>query len=258
VVTQRFNLLALLALALGLACGGCSSAEKTDTPDDRLEALVHDWEAFKAHDWDASASVPKHTEVEDVNLLRHRFEMLSQMYPNHVPILVANGIVAYDCHMPERAAEYLDRALSMRPVHAEAAMLRARIASEEGDLPHAKKLLTEQIRFQPDHFGLREAKASVLFELGQLDEARVELDAASRLGAPAWRVQFNLGLIEEAAGRFDAAERCYAETVKERPEYDPARSRLRALEALPHSQLPAAQQPVLDEKSYNAALQPSR
>jgi tetratricopeptide (TPR) repeat protein len=221
----------VLAGALVVA-SGCSSAEKVDTPDERLEREVRCWEKAKENG-DKTDGWPKKTEVEDVALIRHRFEALADLYPNHVPTLVANGIVAYDAHQPERAQQYLDRALSLQPVHPEAAILRARIASEEGDLPLAQRLLAEQIRATPDHSGLREAHASVFFEQGRLDEARGELDAAQKLGAPAWRVAFNLGLIEETAGHSALAIQFYKAASDGNPECDAARSRLRALEAVP-------------------------
>lgn len=233
----------LVVLGTVLVLAGCSSAEKADRPDALLEEQVKAWEKYKDHDWEAVRALGKRTEVPDEDLLRHRFEELAEMFPRHVPTLVANGVVAYDAHLPERAQEYLDRALALAPVHPEAAVLRARIASEQGDLPFAKRLLDDQIRFTPDHAGLREADASVLFELGRLDEARAELDAAQRLGAPAWRVAFNAGLIEETAGRPGLAMKYYETALHGNEKCNAARSRLRALEAAPPRDASVAEPP---------------
>lgn len=218
----RFSLLALV-----VALVGCSSTEPRTEADDELRPLVRSWERLKTEGRHGLTQ----GEVDDPDLLRHRFEELAAIYPRHVPTLFANAVVAYDAKVPQAAQQYLDRVFAEHPVHPEAAILRARIAVEEGNLGHARKLLDEQIRLMPDHAGLRESRAGVHYAQSEYDEARLALDVAARLGAPAWRVAFNLGLIEEATGHPIEAAALYERVLAANESHAPARSRLNALRA---------------------------
>jgi tetratricopeptide (TPR) repeat protein len=93
-------------------------------------------------------------------------------------------------------------------------------------LPSAKRLLEEQVHLTPDHAGLRESYSAVLFLEGDLSGANKELDAAERLGAPAWRVAFNRGLIAEKAGDGRKALQQYEVAAAANPDFKPAQSRL--------------------------------
>lgn len=64
-----------------------------------------------------------------------------------------------------------------------------------------------------------------------LEAARNQLTIAFRLGAPRWRVAFNRGLLAEAEGDHDEAAKLYRMTVRDEPDYRPARARLRGIES---------------------------
>jgi Flp pilus assembly protein TadD len=119
--------------------------------------------------------------------------------------------------------------LSLPGRYPDAAVLRARIAIEQGNVPFARRLLVQQIRLVPDHSGLHETLGAALYLDGRLPEATLELTTARALGAPNWRVAYHLGLVEEAAGRFDEASRHYGEALEGNPEWAQARSRFNAL-----------------------------
>jgi predicted Zn-dependent protease len=146
---------------------------------------------------------------------------------------MANAVLAYDDQQPAEAQQLLDLILVQQRSHPDAAVLRARIAVEEGNVPFARRLLEQQIKLVPDHSGLHETFAATLYLDGRMDEARGELTMAGALGAPRWRIAYHLGLIEEAEGRTDEASRFYAEAVQGNPGWVPAESRLRALKARP-------------------------
>ena len=152
--------------------------------------------------------------------------------PNHVAVLLANAIVLYDQRERASAQQYLDRLLTIQPAQPEAAMLRARIALDEGNLPYVKRLLTEQLRVSPDHAGLRETYAAALYLSGDLDDARSNLEYARQFGAPSWRVAYHLGLVEEAAGNTVVAASYYREAIAARPGWLLPVSRLNGLNVL--------------------------
>ena len=149
--------------------------------------------------------------------------------PVHVPTLMANAVLAYDEGRPIVAQQLLDQILSPPGTHPDASVLRAQIAIQEGNLPFARRLLEQQLKFAPDHAGLHETFGALLYLSGQMTDARRQLTTALALGAPAWRVAYHLGLVAEALAFLDEAEKHYAEAVEGNPGWQPAQSRLRAL-----------------------------
>ena len=195
--------------------------------------------------------------------LRREIERLAVVCPGHVPTLMANAVIAYDEHRPAKAQQFLDQILAQPRSYPDAAVLRARIAIEEGNLPFARRLLEQQIRLAPDHAGLHETYAATLYLERQLPEARRELTTAGALGAPRWRIAYHLGLVEEASGRLDEARRYYAEALEANPAWAPARSRLngssRARTAPPESpdRLSIRQGPSTRRPERRVAVRPA-
>jgi len=142
---------------------------------------------------------------------------------------MANAVIAYDGHRPVQSQQFLDQILAQSRTYPDAAVLRAQIAIEDGNVPFARRLLEQQIKLAPDHAGLHETYGATLYLGGQLPEARRELTMAGALGAPRWRVAYHLGLVEEASGRPDEAGRYYSEALEANPGWAPAQSRLKAL-----------------------------
>jgi hypothetical protein len=104
--------------------------------------------------------------------------------------------------------QFLDLILSQPRAFPDAAVLRAQIAIEDGNIPFAKRLVVQQIRLVPDHAGLHEAYAAALYLDGNMVEARSELTLAARSARPGGVWLYHLGLLEEAGGRTDNAIAC--------------------------------------------------
>lgn len=227
---------AALAVVLGLGCAGASgplgpTPQRQDAAP-RLAALVARWEALK-DSGQTCQDLPRAGQPErDCGRITLELRRLAGEFPNEASVLLANAVVVHDAGTPSRAQAYLDAALRVQPGYPEAAILRSRIASEEGNLPFARRLLRESIELSPDHSGLREAAASVAYLTGDLPEARRQLRAAERVGAPHWRVAYHRGLVAEAADEPKAAAAHYRRSLGLRPGYERARSRLAGL-ALP-------------------------
>lgn len=165
----------------------------------------------------------------DCEVLRLQIERLSVDCPGNTDVLMANALLAFEDRNLTRAQQLLDQIFASGSVDPDAAVMRARIALEQGNLQYALKFLEQRIRSTGDHAGLREAYASALYFSGQLDRAEIELTAAGELGAPPWRVAYGKGLIEEKRGRFAEAARQYEEALAAKPGWKDAESRLRAL-----------------------------
>jgi tetratricopeptide (TPR) repeat protein len=167
----------------------------------------------------------------DCDRLHRALDHLAVVCPAHSPTLLVDAVFAYQRQQPARAQQLLDAVLAQPASHPDAAVLRARIAIEEGNVSFARRLLEQQLQLTPDHSGLHETSAAAFYVEGRMNDAAGALNMAEKLGAPRWRVAYHRGLIEEAAGRFDAALRLYEEALKGHPGWPVAESRAKALRA---------------------------
>ena len=222
------------SVAAGLMAASCAvntdplAHQRCNNPDGQLANVLQPLEALRAKGCDDNGAQPQNS---DCDRLRRELERLAVVCPGHTPTLMANAVVAYDEHRTANAQQFLDQILAQSRSYPDAAVLRARIAIEEGNLPFARRLLEQQIKLAPDHAGLHETYGGALYLSGQLPQARYELTTAGELGAPRWRVAYDLGLIEEASGQLAEARRYYAEALEGNPGWAPAQSRLKALAA---------------------------
>ncbi len=212
-------------LLLALLTGACAkqapmvSAECV-TPDAQLARLLASYRALPASVCD-----------ESCEQVRQGIELLGLACPAHVPTMEANAVVAFEAGRPMVAQQLLDIVLAQPGSHASAAVLRARIAIDEGNLPFAAQLVTDQIRLSPAHADLHEVAGSVAYFQRRFEASEASLRTAERLGAPGWRVAYHLGLIREAQERKDEAMAFYSRALEGNPDWAPARDRLAALKA---------------------------
>ncbi len=229
------NLLLIAVLVCALGSFSCASrkpysvkwAADCSTAGARL---AENWTALQEARTDPGGCLST-SGVDRCEGLRAEIERLALACPSDPPALLANAVLAYDSRQLAKAQQLLDHLLSLPQVHPEAAILRGRIALEEGNVPFALRFLEQQVRLSPDRAGLRELYASALFVAHDWKQATGELAIAERLGAPKWRVAYHYGLLEEAAGNLTEAARRYQEALTERPAWKPAETRLAGLKA---------------------------
>ena len=210
---------------VSMACAKSPLAHQVcSNPDVKLAEVLQSLETVRAKGCEASAT-------SECDRLRREIERLAVICPAHVPTLMANAVLAYDDRQPAQSQQYLDEILAQPRAYPDAAVLRGRIAMEEGNLPFARRFLEQQIKLAPDHSGLHETYAAALYLDGRIPQATEELTMAAALGAPGWRVAYHRGLIEESSGRLVEASRYYSEALQGNPGWAPAESRLRALRA---------------------------
>lgn len=191
-------------------------------PDAQLASVLQPLEALRAKGCDAGVT-------RECDRLLRELERLTVICPAHAPTLMANAVIAYDEQLRAKSQQLLDQILAQSRSYPDAAVLRAQIAVEEGNLPFARRLLEQHIKLAPDHAGLYETFGATLYLQRQLPEARQALTTAAALGAPKWRTAYHLGLVEEASGRFEEALRYYAEALAGKPGWAPAQSHLNGL-----------------------------
>ena len=220
----------LAPVTAALVAGACATAtplvrQECHNADTQLANVLRPLEELRVKGCEPDAR----GSVSECERLRVELERLLIVCPGHAPILMANAVIAYDEHRPAKSQQFLDQILALPRGAPDAAVLRARIAIEEGNVPFARRLLEQQIRLAPDHAGLHETYGAALYLGGELPAARSELTMAAAFGAPRWRIAYHMGLVEEAAKRFEDARRYYAEALDGNPGWAPAESRLRAL-----------------------------
>jgi tetratricopeptide (TPR) repeat protein len=228
-VAQRLSAFGTAATIVAFLAG-CATTPKImfhvecEDPDVRLAAWVQRLEVARAggcHDEDSSISCSK--AVQEI-------QRLALTCPTHANTTLANAVLAYDGGNSARAAQLLDQLFERSQSLPAAAVLRSQIAIEDGNLALARRVLLQQTQLAPDHPALHEAFAATLYLGGDLEGARRELEMALRLGAMDWRVAYHLGLIDEAENRLDDARQHYRAALNANPSWQPARSRLRALD----------------------------
>ena len=219
-----------VATALASACATSSPLvrQECSNADAQLASVLQPLEALRAKGCDTGVVRPGTSECQR---LEREIERLAVVCRGHAPTLMASAVIAYDAHQTAASQQYLDEILAQSRSYPDAAVLRARIAVEEGNVPFARRLLEQHIRLVPDHAGLHESLGATLYLSGQMTEARRELTLAGALGAPRWRIAYHFGLIEEASGRLDEAIRLYAEALEANPGWALAQSRLNGLRA---------------------------
>ncbi|MBL8861918.1 MAG: tetratricopeptide repeat protein [Planctomycetes bacterium] len=221
----------LLFALVALLAGGCATSsfghrsENCD-PDQRLEQLLDAYESGRNGGINSSGNL-----LADCQRARNAIERLALEFPAHAPTLLAAGQLAYENGEREKAQNYVDQIFRLQPIYPAAGVLRAQIATDEGNVPLARRVLETQIQYTPDHALLRESHAKVLFLSGDLSGAASAVDAAEALGAPAWRVAFHRGLIAEKAGRAAEARAQYQACIDANPSYAAAKSRLSGMNA---------------------------
>jgi tetratricopeptide (TPR) repeat protein len=197
--------------------------------DVRLDRLVRAYDIRTAEGGTCLDRLDANLPLRDCDRLRVEVERLNLEFPANPRLLMTSAVLAWNGGDPIRAQQYLDALLALQPRSPDAAVLRARIAMQEGNLTFADRLLSQQALLVPDHAEVRETLAAVRFLQRRYDEATRQLDAAARLGAPAWRISYHRGLLAEAEQRPDEAVAYYEASVAENPAFRPAQARLEGL-----------------------------
>ena len=169
--------------------------------------------------------------IVDCHRVQNEIERLSFEFPEYIPALLANAMIAYEMRDRVKAGRFLDQVFQREPAHPEAALMKSRLMLDDGNLPTAKRLLAEQMQLSPAHAGLREANANILFLEGRYEMARAEMRIAEDLGASPARMAFNLGLIAETQGDLDGAADMYSRALEFNSEMGRASERLAGVNA---------------------------
>lgn len=226
---------------LGVMVGwlaGCGSIDsmRESRPDagDRLEYLNERYQQLMVQGRTCLELEDVASPMVDCQRLLREAERLHVEYPRNPEVLYFNALLSHAAGRGDKAQFFLDQ-MSIGPSHPpEAFVLRSQLALEEGNTTLARNVLERGMLLHPNYAGLYEGLAAVGYVEGRYDDAEQQLTLASRLGAPAWQVEYHRGLINEAQGHLANACRQFDASLARRQDHQPARAHLLRLATAGH------------------------
>lgn len=195
-------------------------------PNDRLDHVLALYKINLADGKECHDIKRPRSQTMDCARLLVELDRLVAEFPSNRRILVANAIFSYKAQRTEIAQLMLDRALAQGGSQAEAAILRARIALEQGNVTGAIQLLERQLMLAPGNLDLRSALASAYYASGEYERARNLLLSVGMKSHNPPEHHYHLGLLAE--GEEDWATACahYRQALGFESDFIPARARI--------------------------------
>ncbi len=218
----------LIALTALSGCGSLSQqpSEKAEDPNVQVDQALARYEATLASGSACQTASKGWSDPVDCEGLLREVLQLYAAYPNNERVSLLAALMTYQAGRAEQAGYLLDQLLKGHKPRPEAAILRSRIAMEEGNLNLARTLLLQQIRLNPRHPQLHETLAAVHYLARNHAAAFNALALAERLGAPAWQVAYHRGLVFEQQQQRDAACQQYTLALSANRQFTAPQSRL--------------------------------
>lgn len=221
---------AVLILGVSMFLSACSTMdgyrESNPQPDDRLDHILALYEVNREDGKGCNEMWHPGNETIDCGRLLNELDRLMAEFPHHERILMANAVFSYKSERKDRAQQVLDQLLNHSGSHPEAAILRAKIALEEGNNTLAGQVLRRQIMLVPDNSDLRSALAAVHYANGEYQKARNVLEVKGLSNNYPWEVSYHFGLLAEGDKDWFGACQYYQASLQQQPGYAPAMARL--------------------------------
>jgi hypothetical protein len=237
--TVLMILVALLALA---ACGSMDDyRDNYPDPDERLNHLLALYNDALTQQTSCFEILRPASAITDCSRLQVEIERLHYDFPGHERTMMTLGVLYYSSGRLDRAQLLLDQLLSRSGAYPEAAVLRSRIALEEGNLALATSVLGRQLTQSPGNPDLLSAMASVYYTAGNYSAARNLLDSPTSGPGWPWVTAYHRGLLAESTQDWMGACFNYQQSLQMKPGYSPAISRVIALAEYIGCEMPSAE-----------------
>ncbi|PKH32632.1 tetratricopeptide repeat protein [Shewanella sp. ALD9] len=219
----HFRLSTVIVVALVSSACSTSQTKREYQPDDQLTAML---KQYNVNQTDGVNCQGYQSAISDCERLSNDLGALSMTYPKHQQIGFTAAIVYHQIGRDVDSQMVLDRLLSQQQPVSEVAILRSKLAMQEGNINLARTVLQRQVQLQPDHPELHATLAASYYLEGRYEKAEAVIATADRLGAPVWRTSYHLGLIHEAQSNWSQACHFYADTLSYQPAHRQSLSRL--------------------------------
>jgi len=230
-VVTPFKCVCMVLITLSvMACTSMEGYRDANTnPDDRLDDLLILFQ-YQQSIGNQCLEIRRPASVtNDCQRLIVEIERIYADFPYHERSMMALAAIYYQIQRRDRAQFLLDQLLDVPGSRPEAAILRARIALEEGNAQLAAQVLLRQVLLAPESGELRSALASVYYAEGDIQRARNVLNSSSVTHEHPWILTYHNGLLAEAEKDWLGACQLYLQSLSLRPAYAPALSRIIAL-----------------------------
>ncbi len=221
------NILLCATVVFGSGCASMSEHRDSNLePNVRLDQLLALYQEAR-HDGSSCHEMHRaYSAVNDCERIQREVERLALEFPANERIAMTNAVMQFESGRFDKAQFTLDQLLTRPGPHPEAAILRSKIAMQDGNASRARVILEQEILLSPDYAELREALAATYYVEGKYKESRAALAAAGRLGASGWKMAYHEGLLREAKKDWAGACRFYLIAVDQKPDFREAVSRL--------------------------------
>lgn len=151
----------------------------------------------------------------------------------HATALYREGIALYLRGQYAEAAEVIRRVTVLAPLAVDAYGILAEAEFHRGDVDAAVQAYRSLLRIYPYTYVGELYRELGFLELrsGRLPGARADLEQAVTLDPRDWHAYYLLGHVYRRLGEPDAARQAWQRVLSLRPDYQPARAQLRALDA---------------------------
>lgn len=229
------TLLAMMA-ACGMVLGGCAGMSESQASKmapavaaKKLEVAYEQSGGEEGCNERAGAG----DRYVDCERIQREVEKLNVIHPKNDRVLLTNAVMQVEAGSLQKAQYTLDQLLAQPGVNPEAAVLRAKLAMQEGNTTLAREVLNRQITLAPARYELREALAATMYFEGDYAGATRQVQLARRFGAPGWRAAYHEGLLFEAGGQMEVACASFRESAELAPQETRALGRIIALSENP-------------------------
>lgn len=230
-MNRTYILPLVLAIATLTGCGSLDKQRTQASEDPNVQIskiLAHYRTGLNSGTACLTATQGWSEPVDCDGLLRETMQLYAA-FPNNERVAMLAALMAYQTNHQEQAGYLLDQLLSGQKPRPEAAILRSRVALQEGNMGFARTLLQRQIRLNPRHPELYETLAAVQYLDRHYPAALQTLAMSERVGAPGWRTAYHRGLIYERQRRPDAACQQYRLALSGNPQFLAPQGRLVSL-----------------------------
>jgi tetratricopeptide (TPR) repeat protein len=160
-----------------------------------------------------------------------QFRKTLEIEPNDAEAEFSLGKAFLQKREVNEAIAHYQKAVEISPDYAEARYSLGNAFVAEGKYSEAIANYEAAVRIRPDYFEAHHNMGCVLATIGKTDEALEQFNEALRINGNSAEVHFTLGSLLRQMGHREEAIAHLAEALRLKPDYEPAKQRLRELGA---------------------------
>lgn len=142
-------------------------------------------------------------------------QKLSRQYPDESQIFFVQALLSAQGNQSQRALNYVERALALRPNWSRALLLKAQLLLFRGDDTKAREVLQQALQRDPGNRSVRKMLAQVLVKTGDLYGATQIYQKMLRRDANDAEALYELGLVHAQLKQFKQARQMFQQLLEQ-------------------------------------------